>query len=102
MFKNHFSPVDVCLDRVHGLFDDQLDSDGGSQVEDNVTPVDEFGQERLVFDRIDEIFESRPPLEVGDVLHRTGREVIEHEHVMPVFEQGLRQMRADEAGSARD
>ena len=68
MLEHHFRAVDVVLDRVHRLLDDQLDADRGGEVEDDVTAIDELRQQRLVVDRIDEVLETGPPLQMEDVL----------------------------------
>src|SRR5579885_1678439 len=71
-------------------------------MKDDVAAVDQLGEQRLVVDRVDEVLESRPPLQVRDVVDRSGRQVVEDQHVVSAREQSLRQMRTDEAGAAGD
>src|SRR5260221_7966120 len=69
-------------------------------MKDDVAAIDELGEQRLVFDRVDEILEPGPALEVGDVVDRSGREVVEDQDLVPLRQQRIRQMRSDESGSA--
>jgi hypothetical protein len=46
-------------------------------VEHHVAAVDQLGEQRLVLDRVDRVVEPVVALEVGDVLDRPGREVVE-------------------------
>src|SRR6185503_2287379 len=64
--------------------------------------VDQFGQKWFVGDRIDRVGEATAPLQMRDVVDRTGREVVEDAHLVAVVEEPFGEMRADEAGTAGD
>ena len=52
--------------------------------------------------RVDGVVEPRMRLQVGDVVDRAGRQVVEHVDLVAALEQRLGQVRADEAGAAGD
>src|SRR5262249_31635777 len=72
------------------------------EVKDDITPIDQLGKQRLVIDRVNGVLEARHALEMSDVVNRSGREVVQNEHLMSALEQGFREMGADEACSSRD
>jgi len=100
--QHDLGAVDVGLDRPHGAVDDELDADSGGQVHDDVGLVDELGDHGVAIGRADRVLEARIALQVADVLHAAGREVIEQMYRVVVLDQQIAQMRADEAGSAGD
>src|SRR5581483_6410227 len=69
-------------------------------MKDNVAAIDQFGEERFVVDRVDEVLEPGSPFQVRDVVERTGGQVVEHQDFVSLGEQSFGQMGADEAGSA--
>src|SRR5690606_19118771 len=56
----------------------------------------------FVADRVDDIPEPLMVLEVGDVLNRSGGQVVDDLNRVSGREKGVRQVRADEAGAAGD
>lgn len=72
----------IGLDRVDGLFDDELHADRRRQMDHDVTPVDELGEQRLVLNGIHRVMEFRTVLEVQDVVDGSRRQVVEHEHLV--------------------
>ena len=100
VLEHHFGAVHVGLNRVNGRFDDELDADGRGEVEHDVCAVDELGQHRLVGHAVDHVAEPRTILEVFDVLHRAGGQVVEHRHLVSGAQQRVGQMRSDESGTA--
>ena len=102
VLEHHFGAVHVGLDRADRLLDDQLDADGRGEMKNDVAAVDELREERLVLDRVDEVFESAAALEMRDVFDGAGRQVVEDEHLVAAIEQRLGEMRADEPGAAGD
>ena len=102
MLQHDLGAVHVGLDRVDGLFDDQLHAHGGGEVEHHVAAVDHLGEQRLVRDRVDDVRESLLALQVNDVFDRTGRQIVEHQHVMFELQQPFCQMGTDESGAAGD
>ncbi len=52
--------------------------------------------------RVDRVVEVRMRLEMGDVVDRAGRQVVEDEDLVAALEQRLGQVGADEAGAAGD
>ncbi len=100
VLEDDLRAVHVGLDRAHRGFDDELDADGGGEMEHDIGAVDELGRERLVHDRVDHVVETRPPLEVGDVVHRPRGQIVDDHDVMASGEQGVGQMGSDESGAA--
>lgn len=92
---------DVGVDDVGGLFDDQPDPDRRRQVKRDVGSVHELHHQRRIEGASNAVLESRPADEVLDVDHRSGREVVEHDHCVAPFEQ-LGQMGADDPSAAGD
>src|SRR5262249_43493702 len=84
------------------LLDDQLHADRGGEMKDDLALIDELRQQRLVRDRVDDIREPLVGLEMGDVVDRAGRQVVDDGNIMPVLQQAFRQMRADEARASCD
>ena len=82
------------------LLDDQLDADGGGEMEDDIAAIDQLREQRLVLDGVDEVLESRAPFQVRNVIDRPGREVVEDEDLVPELEQPFGEVRPDEAGAA--
>ena len=77
-----------------------LDADRRRKVKHDVAAFDQFGQQRLVVDRVDEVLEAFPTFQKGDVVDRPRRQVVEHENVVALREQGLAKMGSDKAGAA--
>ena len=92
--------MNVVFDRVNRLFHNELDAHRGREVKDDVTAIDELGQEGLVAHRVDEVLEAAAALQFGDVVHRAGRQVVEDQHVVSSIQQRFREVRADESRSA--
>ena len=102
VLQHHLGAVHVGLDGIHRLLDDQLDADRGGEVEDDVASIDQLGEQSLVVDRVDEVLEPGPPLEMRDVVDRTGRQVVEDQDLVALREQGVGEVGADKPGSAGD
>ena len=102
VLQDDFRAVDVGLDGVHRLLDDQLDPHRRGEMEDDVAAIDELGEQRLVVDRIDEVLEPLTSLQMGDVLDRAGRQVVEHQDLMAACEQRVGEVRPDESGATGD
>ena len=100
VLQHNLGAMHVRFDRMYRLLDNQLHPDGGCKVEHHVASVDELGQQRFVVDRVDEVFEPGPAFEMGDVVDRSGREIIQDQHLAALIEQRFRQMRPDEPGAA--
>ena len=101
-FENDLGPMDVRLDRVDWLLDDELHTDGRGQVHDDVAPIDQLREHGFVGDRVDRVMETRIALQVDDVLHRSGRQVVEDEDFVAAFEERFRKMASDEARATCD
>ena len=100
VLQHDLRAVHVRLNCVDGLFDDELHADRGGEMEHHVAAVDHFGEQRLARDRIDDVREPLFAFQVDDVLDRTGRQVVEHEHVVSQLEQPFCEMGTDESGAA--
>ncbi len=102
VLQHDLGAVHVGLDRVHGVLDDELHPDRRREVEDHVRAIDELGDDPIVENGVDGVLEALPPLEVEDVVDGAGREIVEHQHLVALIEQRLREVSADEARSARN
>ena len=102
VLEDDFGAVHVGFDRVHRLLDDQLHADGGREVKHDVAAIDQLREQRFVRDRVDRVGKTRAALEMGDVVDRSGRQVVEHDDLVPIVEQPLGEMRSDETGTAGD
>ncbi|MND02049.1 hypothetical protein D3C83_212960 [compost metagenome] len=74
---------------MHGLFDDQLHANRGREVKHDVAAIDELREQRLAVHGVDEVFESRASLEVGDVVDRPGREIVEDQDLVSLVKERL-------------
>jgi hypothetical protein len=102
VLEHDFGAVHVGLDRVDRLLDDQFHADRGREMEHDIAAIDELGEQRFVLHRVDEVLEAVAALEMGDVVERSGREVVEDEDMMSLIEKRVGKMGTDEAGSAGD
>ena len=94
--------LDVRDQRVDGLLDDQPHADRGREVVDDVALVDELVDDRRREHRVDDEVEVRPLAQRRHVRDRARRQVVESVDLPASREQELAEMRADEAGAARD
>ena len=89
-------------ERAHRLLDDQAHADRGGEVVDDVALVHELAHDRGREHRVDDQVVVAPVAEMLDVRGRARGEVVEREHLPPVGEEQLREVGADEAGTAGD
>ena len=85
-----------------GSLDDELDADRGGQVHDDVALVHELVDDELVEHRAVDEAEVGVVAQVVEVAQAAGGQVVERDHAVAPGEQGLDQVRADEAGTAGD
>jgi hypothetical protein len=71
-------------------------------VDDNISVVDQFGEELAIFDVVEVIGEALGGLEVADILHATGGKIVEEDDRVSALHEALGQMRSDKAGTAGD
>jgi hypothetical protein len=69
---------------------------------DDVGVVHEFCEKVLVFDAIEVILEIFEAFEMPDILHAPGGKIVEQNDSFTSLEQFFREVRADEASTARD
>ncbi len=86
MLEDDLGTVDVCLDGMDRLFDNQLHADCSRKMKNDITTVDELGQQPFVRDGVNGVLKGRQFLEMFDVLNRAGREVVENVHAVPLLE----------------
>ena len=87
VLEDDLGATQVRHERLHGLLDDQTDADRRSEVVDDVALVDELVDDRPVEHGVDDEMESVTIPEVLDVVERSGREIVEHPHLVPFVEQ---------------
>jgi hypothetical protein len=90
----------VRLDGPNRTLDDELDADGGGEMNNDVTPVHELRENRQISDGIDRVSKSLMLFEMGDVFDAAGGQVINDMHVVPSCQICVGQMRSDEPRSA--
>jgi hypothetical protein len=100
MLEDELRPAQVRDQRANGLFDDQPHTHGCGEVIDDVAAVDELVDGGRVQHRVDDEVEARAIAQVGDVLERARREVVQHPYLEALVEQKLGKVRADEPGPA--
>ena len=59
-FEDALCAVDVGFDSADGAFDDELDTDGSSEVDDDVGVVNELREQLKVFDVVEVVFQVWP------------------------------------------
>jgi len=101
-FEDALGAVNIGFDGADGAFDDELDADGSGEVDDDVGIIDEFGEKLEIFDVVEVIFHLAGSFEVADVIHATGREIVEQDYAVAAGKKTLRQMGTDETGAAGD
>src|SRR5579859_565555 len=101
-FQNHLRPVDVRFNRPDGALHNQLHADRGGQVNDNIGVIHQLRQHLPVFDPVKMIFQAVGALQVADIFHAAGGEIIEQHHLLALFQQSLGEMGTDKSSAARD
>lgn len=91
-FEDALGAVDIGFNSADRAFDDELDADGSSEVDDDVGIIDEFGEELEIFDIVEVIFHLAGSFEVADVIHATGREIVEQNYAVAAGEKTLGQV----------
>jgi hypothetical protein len=71
-------------------------------VDDDVGIVDELREQLEVFNVVQVIFHLAGGLEVTDVIHASGGEVIQQNDAIAASKQSLGEMRTDKTGAAGD
>ena len=102
VLEHDLGAAQVRHERLHRLLDDEPHADRRCEVVDDVALVDELVDDRPVQDGVDDEVELVAVAEVLDVVERSGREVVEHPHLVALVEQELGEVRADEARAAGD
>jgi hypothetical protein len=62
--------------------------------------IDELGDKLAILNVVEVILHPVTRLEVADVVHASGGEIVEQHDIVAAVEQALCKMRADEAGTA--
>ena len=69
-------------------------------MKNDVCLVHQFGKQMAVFERLKEIMHAVILLQMADVFHATGTEIVHDQDFVAALQQTLRQMRPDESCSA--
>src|SRR5713226_1507155 len=91
-FEDELGAVYVGLDGLDGAFDDELDADGGGEVDDDIGVIDELGEQLAIFDVVEMILHAVGRLEMANVFDAAGREIVEQDDAVAAVEQALREM----------
>ncbi len=100
--EHQFAAGDVGFDGFHRSLDDALDAHGGGQVIDEFAAADERGDQLEVENGVVVKGEAGVSQEMGNVFFRAGGEVVDDGNNVPLAQQRIRKVRADEAGPARN
>ena len=71
-------------------------------MDDHLRVVDQLGKKLAILDRVEEVLHSVVTLQMADVFHAAGGEVVQQHNVIASFEQTLREVGADKTGPAGD
>ena len=94
--------VHVGLDRSHGTFHNQPDAHCCSQVRDDVSLIHQFREKLPVLDRLEKIMHPVEFLQMADILHAAGGQIVHQQDFIATFQQALGKMGAHEASPARN
>ena len=81
--------VDIGLDGLDWTLDDKFDSYGGSQMDDDIGVVNEFGEQLAILDVIEVILHAPGGLEMADVFNAAGRKIIEQDDTIAAVKEPL-------------
>ncbi len=100
--QNQLCRVNVSFDRLDRLLGDQGDAHGGRQVIDAFRPINDAGNQTIVFDGAFDVFKPIVVHHIGQVIFFAGRQIVDDDHAMALGQQPLREMRTNESGTAGD
>ena len=66
---------------------------------DHVRIIHKFREQMAIFDAVEMIFEKIRTFQMPDVFHASGRKIIEENYALALFQESLRQMRADKTST---
>ena len=90
-FEDQLRAVDIGLNRADGALHDELHADGGSEMNDDVGIIDEFRKEVPIFDAVKVILQVFGTLQVPDVLHASGGEIVQQHDLVALFRAAVPQ-----------
>jgi hypothetical protein len=99
-FEHVFRAADVCLQGQQRVVYNILHTHGGSQVIDHVAVFHQAFQQLVVQHRVDGVAEPLVMDHVSDVGKAAGGKVVQNGYFVPLLQQVVGQMRADETGAA--
>jgi len=100
--QHGFAAHDVGGNRANGVLDDQLDAYRGGQMDDGAGLAGKAVEHLVIGDGLTHELEVGQGTQVSDVLDAPGGKVVDSDHVMPLVDEPLTEMAADEASSAGD
>src|SRR5271165_4489086 len=71
-------------------------------MKDHVALVDQLGHRGRMMNTLDRVVEPNMPAHLADIVDASGREVVEHEHLVAPLEIRIGQVRPDESRPAGD
>jgi hypothetical protein len=92
--------VDIGFDRADGAFDDELNANGGSKVDNHIGVVDKLGKQLAILDMVEVILQQREILEMADVVHAASGKVVEEDDAIAAIDKAFSQMGTDKTGTA--
>src|SRR6266849_1159441 len=91
-FEDQLGAIYVGLDGLDGTFDDELDADGGGEMDDDIGIVDEFGKQLAIFDVVEVILHAVGRLKMANVFDAAGGEIVEQNDAVAAVEKALREV----------
>ena len=85
-FEDELRAVDVGLDGLDGAFDDELDADGGGEMDDHIGIVNELGEQLAILDIVQMILHAVGGLEMADIFDAAGGEIVEQNDAVAAVE----------------
>jgi hypothetical protein len=84
--------VYVGLDGLDGAFDDELDANGGGEVDDDIGIIGKFGEQLAIFDVVEVILHALGGLQMTNVFDTASGKVVEQNDAVAAMEKTLGEM----------
>ena len=85
--KINLRTVHIGLDGANRAFDDELHAHGSGEMNDHVRIIDKFREQLAIFDAVEVIVEKIRIFQMPDVLHASGRKIIQENDALALFEE---------------
>ena len=86
-FQDQLRAVHIGLDGANRAFDNELHAHGSGKMNDHVRIIHKFREQLAIFDAVEVIFEKIRTFQMPDVLHASGRKIIQQNDALALFEE---------------